>query len=159
MSFTRFHDDPNRIMKTNLETSAKNDYTFNVPGNSVGPQLFLDPHIRSQKNGTPLYNQMIQTESMLKNMGRPLCRDNKHINQYQNYHSYSGQMTPNEQDKTITNESRASHPAWTYRVNNTFRPDYLFSDPQENLSMPFEAYLDTNVLEKDYYNIKNCKKI
>ena len=33
MAFTRFHDDINRIEKTNLETTAINDYTFNVPGN------------------------------------------------------------------------------------------------------------------------------
>ena len=31
MSFTRFHDDPNRIEIKNLETSAMNSYVFNVP--------------------------------------------------------------------------------------------------------------------------------
>ena len=60
MSFTRFHDDPNRIQKTNLETSAINDYTFNVP-NSVNSKsvFFSDPHVRMQKNGTTLCRNMV----------------------------------------------------------------------------------------------------
>ena len=59
MSFTRFHDDPNRIQKTNLETSAVNDYIFNVPGNTNQQLHFIeDPHIRAQINGTPLYRNI-----------------------------------------------------------------------------------------------------
>jgi hypothetical protein len=159
MSFTRFHDDPNRIQKTNLERSAINDYTFNVPGNTKGSHFFYDPHIRSQKNGVPLYNTMVNVESTLKNIGRPLYRDNLHLNQYQRYDSYNGKVNPTQEVKTITNESRASHPAWTYRVYCPFRKDYLFYDAQSNISIPFDAYLDTNILEKDYYNIKHSKKI
>ena len=34
MSFTRFHDDPSRIKKENIETSMQNQYIFNVPGNT-----------------------------------------------------------------------------------------------------------------------------
>jgi hypothetical protein len=41
----------------------------------------------------------------------------------------------------------------------TYTPPYLFSDPQANTEIPFSSYLDTNILEKDYYVLKQCKKI
>ena len=93
MSFTRFHDDPNRIQKTNLETSAINDYTFNVP-NSVNSKsvFFTDPHLRMQKNGTTLCRNMVDVESELFTMNRTLCRDNINRNNYiekQDYKIYS----------------------------------------------------------------------
>ena len=160
MPFTRFHDDPNRIQKTNLETSAMNDYIFNVPGNTNDQNHYIqDPHIRMQTNGTTLYRNMANIESQLKGMDRILCRDNILKNNYENYQSFQGRITPMTIKKTITKESRASHPAWVYRTRSQFRPDYLFYDPQENTSMPFEAQLDTNILEKDYYNKKRYKKI
>ena len=39
------------------------------------------------------------------------------------------------------------------------RSEYLLSDPQKNVIIPFQSYLDTNILEKDYYNLNDCKKI
>ena len=54
MSFTRFHDDPNRIQKTNLERSAINDYTFNVTGNTKGSHFFMI-HIYEVKKMEYLY--------------------------------------------------------------------------------------------------------
>lgn len=160
MSFTRFHDDPNRIQKTNLETNAINDYVFNVPGNTRNQNhYFNDPHIRMQTNGTTLYKQMVHIDSQLRGMDRVLCRDHKIKNNYKNYESFQGMQTPVSIDKTITKESRASHPAWVYRPLSHYRPDHLFEDPQKHVEIPFDVCLDTNILEKDYYNIKHYKKI
>ena len=67
MSFTRFHDDPNRIQKKNIEISTMNQYIFNTPGNTQNRSVFFnDPHLRMQKNGNQLYNNLIQTENELK---------------------------------------------------------------------------------------------
>ena len=155
MSFTRFHDDPNRIQKTNLETSALNDYRFNVPGNTNHQTCFFqDPHIRTQTNGTPLYKQMIHVESQLRGMDRVLCRDHTTKNNYEKYATLQVKTVPRHIKKTITKESRASHPAWLYRSQTQYRPQHLFHNPQKNVEVPFDAYLDTNILEKDYYNKK-----
>ena len=156
MSFTRFHDDPNRIQKTNLETSAINDYVFNVPGNTNDQLRFIeDPHIRSQTNGTPLYRNMIQTESKLRGMERLLCRDHHTKNNHQKDVSiFQTKTSPYMIKKTITKESRASHPAWSYRTKSQYFPSYLLYDPQKNIEIPFDTYLDTNILEKDYYTHK-----
>lgn len=159
MSFTRFHDDPNRIQKTNLETSAINDYIFNVPNNVNSKSVFFnDPHITMQKNGNTLCNNLINVDSELKRLDRRLCKDNKNKNNYLTSQSIKSYIIPKNIDKTITNESRSTHPAWMYRINSTLRTDFLYENPQENVFIPFDTNLDTNILEKDYYNINNkCK--
>jgi hypothetical protein len=160
MSFTRFHDDPNRIQKTNLETSAMNDYIFNVPGNSGYNNVFVqDPHIRLQKTGVNTHRNMIHAESQLLGIHIPLGRDNKITHNYKYFEKIQGINHPKQIEKTITKESRASHPAWLYRTTSQFRPQTLFFNPQENTEMSFDAYLDTNILEKDYYDKKQYKKI
>ena len=160
MAFTRFHDDINRIEKTNLETTAINNYTFNVPGNiNVKNIYFSDPHIRMQKTGTHLCRNLLNVENELKNLHIPLGRDDVKIHRYDLNSSYKTKVSIHDINKTITNETRASHPAWTFREKSQFRPDYLFLNPQENLKLHFEHNVDTNILEKDYYNLKTYKKI
>ena len=72
MSFTRFHDDPARIKKENIETSALNDYIFNVPGNTNGVRVphFDDPHLRLQKGGGHVMTDMVGVETMLRENAR-----------------------------------------------------------------------------------------
>ena len=160
MSFTRFHDDPNRILKTNLETSAMNDYVFNVPNNTESTSVYFeDPHLRMQKNGNTLCNNLIQIESELKTLGRNLNRDHINKNDYVKQQSIKMYIRPSNIKKNITNESRSSHPAWMLKGTGTYEPAYLFKDPQNNVEIPFHMNLDTNILEKDYYNIKQSKKI
>lgn len=160
MSFTRFHDDPNRIQKTNLEISAINDYTFNVPGNTRQNSVyFSDPQLRMQKNGTTLCKNMVNIESELRAMDRTLCRDHKNQNNYVQTQSLKQYIHPHIISKNIVKESRASHPVWTLRGTGVDRPQYLFHDPQMNTTIPFDSYLDTNVLEKDYFKINCSKKI
>ena len=160
MSFTRFHDDPNRILKTNWETSAMNDYVFNVPGNTKASSVYFDdPHLRMQKNGNTLCRNLIQIESELKTLGRELNRDNIYKNDYVRQQSIKNYIYPSNVEKNITKESRASHPAWKLKGTGTYEPAFLFKNPQTNVEVPFHMNLDTNILEKDYYNIKQSKKI
>ena len=84
MSFTRFHDDPARIIKKNIEASSMNDYVFNVPGNTMGIQshYYEDPQLRLQKLGGQQFNNMVHVESMLRNSHVKLNRDNVKLNNY-----------------------------------------------------------------------------
>ena len=62
MSFTRFHDDPARIKKENIETSSINYYIFNVPNNITTSNIYYnDPHIRMQHCGNTLYKDLENT--------------------------------------------------------------------------------------------------
>ena len=158
MSFTRFHDDPNRIHKANIETAAMCDYNFNVPSNFKNTNVYFDdPNIRLQSCGGSLYNNMIDFESKLRCMDRQLNRD--FVKEQYSKPELSHRMIPiYNVKKEVTDESRRSHPAWSYRVNCQFRPEHLFSDPQKNAIVPFEHNLDTNLTSKDNYT-KNVKKI
>lgn len=158
MSFTRFHDDPYRIHKTNIEIAAMCDYTFNVPSNFKNKNVyFIDPNIRLQKCGGSQYTNMIGFESELRNMDKPLNRDFVK-EQYTKPQMTHGKIPIYEIEKEVTDESRRSHPAWSYRINSQLRYDYLLSDPQKNAIMSFEHNLDTNLKTKDNYT-KHVKKI
>ena len=158
MSFTRFHDDPARIQKTNIETTSINNYIFNVPGNTGGAivPFIEDPHVRIQKAGASTHTNMVGVESMLRNMYTPLNRDAVRYNKNQVSHK---QLKQSNITNTITSETRATHPVFEYRETNMHRPHILLEDPQQHVFMPFNNYIDTNILEKDHYNLNNLKKI
>ena len=160
MSFTRFHDDKARIEKKNIETSSINHYTFNVPGNFSMPNIYYnDPHIRMQKCGNTLYKNLINVESELKNINTLTNTRDFYKNTYNNLSMNKDKVPIYNEKKTITNESRITHPVFKYRETSQYRPQYLFLNPQENVFLHFENNLDTNILEKDYYNLKHYKKI
>lgn len=164
MSFTRFHDDPARIKKENLEISSMNDYIFNVPGCTSGIRVphFEDPHLRQQKGGGHVMTNMVGVESVLRNTVRPLNRDQVELN-YKSVKIPGSQsaytVPPVNISKTIVSETRATHPVFEYREKSTHRNDYLWHNPQNFVFLPFQNNLDTNILEKDYYNLKTYKKI
>ena len=160
MSFTRFHDDKARILKKNIETASINHYTFNVPGNfSTSNIYYNDPHIRMQKCGNTLYKNLINVDSELKNINTLTNSRDYYKNTYNNLSMHKNIIPLYSENKTITNETRITHPVFKYREIKQYRPDYLFLNPQENVFLHFENNLDTNILEKDYYNLKIYKKI
>jgi hypothetical protein len=53
--FTRFHDDPCRIVKQNQQMTGLGRYMLDVPGNGDKPCYMLDPQIIPQKWAGNLY--------------------------------------------------------------------------------------------------------
>ena len=51
----------------------------------------------------------------------------------------------------LTDESRATHPAWMYRALPQTREYPLFLNPQENVCMRFHNNLNTRLLERDNF--------
>ena len=157
MAFTRFHDDYNRILKTNLETTARSEYIFNVPNNFKNKNIYLDdPHIRLQKLGNPQFVNMVNAESELKCLTMKNMRDYIE-NQYPKTESNYNKIPTLNVNKDVTNESRSSHPAWSYRTLPQHRSDYLFENPQKNAMINFENNIDTNIILKDNYTRFNKK--
>lgn len=161
MAFTRFNNDPSRIQKYLEESTNVGKYFLNVPGNGINPSFINDPHIRMQKWGGNLSNNIVNIESDLRCSTRQLNRDNIKNNNYLSYINNNRLYNVNATNSIdeITQESRTTLPAWTFReidsinVVNNFK--YLHLDPQEHVSIPFYNNISTRILEKDYYSINN----
>lgn len=153
MSFTRFHDDPCRISKQLEESTGIGKYMLNVPGNGTSPYFMEDPYFRMQKWGANLQTNTINLESDLRGLSRNMNRDCIEENEY-NLHKVKSSAVSYPSLNPITEQPRATHPAWTARDLEQVKWAILPLDPQENVCMPFQNNLDTRKLEKDYYVAK-----
>jgi len=150
MSFTRFHDDPNRIKKQNEESSFTGRYMLNTPGPGVDLPFVADPHLRLQKWGANLQTNTVNLESDLRGLTRKQNRDNVSLNQYNQQQVSSSRPTYRETDPFVE-ESRASHPAWIYKDLEQTRWEQPFLNPLNGLDKHFEENVQTRILEKDHF--------
>ena len=146
MAFTRFHDDPARIMKALQESTAQGLYQLNTPGLGLYPTYIKDAHIIPQKWGGNLHTNSIAIESSLRGLERTLTRDCK-----------ASVLPPSElidypvYGKELTSESRVIAPVWNVREIEQNRWDPLGFDPQQNVLIPFTNNTDTRIIEKDQF--------
>jgi len=151
MAFTRFNDDPCRIKKQLQESTDIGRYILNVPGNGTNPFYIDDPHIRLQGWGANLRTNTINLENDLKCLTRPLNKDCIEINNYKNTNIKTNKINYPTIQKSITEQPRMTHPAWTARDLEQVNWYILPLNPQENTCLPFHNNLNTRILEKDYY--------
>jgi len=149
MAFTRFHDDPCRIKKQLQESTGTGRYMLNVPGNGIDMPFNEDPFIRMQKWGANNVTNSINLESDLKGLTRNLNNDCIPF-QYEK-HTPPTQPINFNSCSVMTEQSRATMPAWTARDLEQTNFYILPLNPQENTCLPFENNLSTRILEKDYY--------
>jgi len=150
MAFTRFHDDPCRIMKQLQQSTDPCLYYLNQPGNGSSPPFMGDPQILLQKWGANLRTNTINLESSLIGMDRRLGRDCLGA-AYPNTTPASRQINYPVYQKEITEQPRTTNPAWNARDLEQTSWWILPLDPQENVCLPFQNNLDTRKLEKDNY--------
>lgn len=152
MSFTRFHDDEARIIKSLQQSTDPGRYILNVPGNSDKPLFYNDPSIRMQKWGGNLMTNTVNLESDLKGMSRFVNRDCVNINDFVqnsvstsslNYPAYDGHVE----------QSRIISPAWEIKTQENDRWNYLHHNPQNHVCFQFQNNLSTRILEKDNFSI------
>ncbi len=156
MSFTRFNYDDARTMKKLEEATGPGRYILNQPGNGSRPIFINDPQIRVGGWGANLMKvrgggHPIDIDSDLSNRSRRLTK-------YCAEHTFPNKGVANSykvsyptHKPAITDETRTTHPAWTYRTleHNNFQ--YLHNDPQENVCKHFENNLNTRLMERDNY--------
>ncbi len=156
MSFTRFNYDDCRTKKNLAQATGPGRYILNKPGWGNNPVMFNDPQMRMQQWGANLRSvpnsSAIDIHSDLLGITRQLKQKDCPQNQFplkgvtksyaNNYSTYS---------KPITDESRATHPAWMYRSLEQTRKYPLFLNPQENVCYPFETNVNTRLLERDNF--------
>jgi hypothetical protein len=163
MAFTRAYDDKDRVNMF-LEQDVNNlKYMVNVPGNGTTPSYIVDPQIRLQKFGANISENMVDINSGLKGMNKTLSRDG-----FQQNNGRAGNSEPFNNDymkynfptisSAITDQPRATEPAWALRGLEQNNWDYLHSNPQNNTERMFENNTSSRILEKDNYD-NNCKII
>jgi hypothetical protein len=150
MAFTRFHDDPCRIKKQLQESTGAGRYMLNVPGNGDKPTFMEDPFIRMQKWGANLMTNTINLESDLRGLTRSMNRDCRDENEYTSKAVKSSQIQYPSMNP-VTEQPRATHPAWTARDLEQVNWYILPLDPQENTCFPFQNNLSTRILNKDSF--------
>jgi hypothetical protein len=150
MAFTRFHDDPCRIKKRLQESTDQGRYILDVPGNGSTPYYIDDPHLRLQKWGGNLMTDSINIENDLKGLTRSINQDCLLKNNYK-MHAANTSTVQYPNIGTITDQSRATHPAWMSRDLEQVNWYILPLNPQENTCMQFQNNLNTRIIEKDQY--------
>jgi len=151
--FTRFHDDEFRIKKQLEETTFMGRYQLNRPGNGTQMPFFDDPHIRLQYWGANLTTNNTHLESDLLGLTRKSNRDLVDVNNHQSNAAQTTQITYSRVDPFVE-ESRASHPAWTYKDQDHTRWETPLINPQHGVDIPFEWNLQTRILEKENFVLK-----
>ena len=150
LMFTRFHDDEFRIKKQLEESTYLGRYQLNHPGNGTQMPFFDDPQIRLQYWGANLTTNNANLESDLLGLSRKSNRDLVEINDYKLHAATTSQITYPRRDPFVE-ESRASHPAWTYKDQDHTRWETPFLNPLNGVEIPFETNLQTRVLEKENF--------
>ena len=150
MSFTRFHDDPNRIEKQAQESTDPGRYMLNVPGNGSKPSFIDDPYIRMEKWGANRRTNFVNLESDLKGLTRMQNRDCLDTNNYKD-HSTTSKEVKYPIHPSITEQPRATHPAWTVRDLEQVNWQILHLDPREKACIPFNTNISTRIVEKQNF--------
>jgi hypothetical protein len=149
MAFTRFHDDPARIKKQLQQSTYTGRYELNTPGPGINLPFFEDPQLRLQRWGANLQTNTVGLESDLFGLTRKLERDPESSNYIK--HEQTGQTPNYPTADPFVEESRASHPAWSYRSLEHPRWEEPWLNPQANLEKRFHDNIQTRILEKDYF--------
>ena len=158
MAFTRFHDDPCRINKQLQESTGVGRYMLNVPGNGSKPLYMDDPFIRMQKWGGNLMTNTVNLESDLFGLSRNTNRDDLESNEYR-LNAVKSNSVQYESANLMTDQSRATHPAWLIRDLEQTKLPYLPLNPQENTCFTFQNNLSTRILEKERFIAKAPRQL
>jgi hypothetical protein len=111
--FTRFHDDPCRIVKQLQQQTDPGRWILDTPGPGASPAFTLDPQMIAQKWGGNYWTEMTNLESRLQgyhdNPRDCLSRIQKPIIPVSHPIDYPTQSW------LTTDQSRATQPAWLLR--------------------------------------------
>jgi hypothetical protein len=150
MSFTSFRSDPARIHKEMQISSFAGRYFLDTPGQGVDLPFVEDPNIRMQKWGANLRNNTVHLESDLLGLTRKTNRDYTDINDFKQ-HAVSASEIHYRSETPFVEESRVTHPAWTYKDLEQSRWESPFLNPLNGLEKGFHENIQTRILEKDYF--------
>ena len=147
MASTRFYDDDARIKKKLEESLNVGLYHLDTPGNGLHVPFMEDPHLRLQKWGANLRNDTISISNDLLGLDRKLKSDKDLYTKYTPATSQNVYPVMNP----FVDESRTTHPAWTFREKNKDRWFHSFHDVQDKAEIPFINNESTRYLAKEKF--------
>lgn len=154
MAFTRFKYDEARTKKELQQSTDPGRWIMNVPGNGSDLCFVEDPQIILQKWGANLRTNTVNLESDLRGVNRHVSRDCLGKDNFRNFSVSNEAVQFPMCSNNITDQSRATHPAWMYRDLEQPNYDFPLFNPQINTCLPFHNNLSTRILEKDYFTPK-----
>ena len=156
MANTRFNYDECRTKKYLQQSTGPGRYIMNAPGNGLEPTYTDEPQIRLQKWGGNLREvpggHPIDIDSELIGL-------NTRISKYESIKTkklVTDKKNYNEKSFKI-DETRATHPAWTFRELEQVRWEHPLIDPQMNTEIPFSHNNNSSLDYKDRF-IPNIPK-
>lgn len=149
MTSTRIRNDPIRIFKEMEIFTNPGRFAIETPKWNDSYEFIEDPHVRIQNWEGNKYNNRVDIENDIQGYTKPLSRDYVEKDQYKQY-----APTPNKNQyglisKTITDESRATLPAFLFRDLEVNRFETPFINPQDRIEREFAWNIDTRLIEKD----------
>ena len=158
MSSNRLDYDVKAYQHTINESVGPGYYQLSRPAVSCKPCYSNNPEIRLQSSGGSVLKDtlLIDVDSDLMGLTRTNTKDpSEKYNKPQNPDIHSNEDLEHFEDCFINTEStRLSNPPCTLRGTGWNRWEWLCTNPQDQVIMPFEWNINDNLLAKD--NHKPC---
>lgn len=157
MANTRFNYDYQRTAKLLQESTGPGRYYLNTPGPGSNLPFIADPFIRLQEWGANLRavpsGSVVDIASDLDGRTRRYTRDCIQATYPQSgvVRSVARSYPTVATRGFMTEQSRATHPAWMYVDLEQVRWEYPLLDPQESAIVPFATDIDTRLQARDAF--------
>jgi hypothetical protein len=144
---TNIRESKGRLIKENEISTYQGRYYLDTPGNGIQLPYYEDPHMRIQtSSGVIGTSGTVDWESELRGITRPLVkgdvynyRDSK-LPKIAPIHSYQA---------PISDETRSTLPAWTFREKEQDRWEKPFLNPIDKAIIPFDINMNVRRHECD----------
>lgn len=161
MSFTRLSSDMERLCANVNSSAGLGKYMLNVPGPGIKMPFQEDPHVRMQLWGANVMTNTIGVENDLRGITRRANFRAVDGVTYAEKAVTDARLINFAKAQPFVEESRATHPAWTYKDKELRRWAYPQLNPQYapgeympgtfGLGKGIHENISTRILEKDYF--------
>ena len=153
MALTSIKNDISRVEKELQQSTGSGRYVLTMPGPGTNMPFHNDPHIRLQKWGANFTPNMIDLENKLRRADRPLNRDETKYT----YEKVKQGDLPYSSVNMMTDQSRATHPAWSFLDKNIERWEEPLHDYQSKSVITFANNISSRVQQKNNFekNLNN----
>jgi hypothetical protein len=150
MAFARNIYDGKTTTEILREQTYINRYMLDVPGPGNNLPFIDDPFIRIQKWRGNLMTNIVSVEGDLLGLTRNLNKDSIKDNNYID-HAVKTKSVNYPVVNPLTEQPRATHPAWTDREIDQSNWNILSKNQQSNVFMKFDNNIDTRLNEIEMY--------
>jgi hypothetical protein len=149
---TNIRESKGRLIKEAEISTYAGRYYLNTPGQGLDVPYLEDPHFRLQHySGVIGASNTVNWESDLRGLTRPLMKGDTQA--YDNSQTLQlPVMAPiRSYTEMLTDESRSTLPAWTFRELEQDRWEKPFLNPLDKCFMPFETEMNIRRKETDAF--------